>query len=109
MHGGDLALGINHDSRSQSSMAASADMVLAVDMWMVGPNTSRYLKLGCWLYPFMTSLALHLSMVLSCYVLYHSCDFADKLPASSGSCCHFHLHSEIPRIYVLHSNLDATQ
>jgi len=35
------------------------------------------------------------------------CDLADKLPASSGSCCHFHLHSKIPGTYVSHLNLDA--
>ena len=30
-----------------------------------------------------------------------------KLPASSGSRCHFPSHSEIPRTYVSRSNLDA--
>ena len=36
-----------------------------------------------------------------------SCDLADKLPDSSGSHCHFHLHSKIPGTYVSCSNLDA--
>src|SRR5882724_4425723 len=42
-----------------------------------------------------------------CYVLQHSCDLADKLPASSRSRCHYHSHSEIPGTYVSRSNLDA--
>jgi len=34
----------------------------------------------------------------------HSCDLADKLPASSRSHCHFHSHSKIPGTYVSRSD-----
>src|SRR5882724_7364827 len=57
------------DHRCQSSMAARANTVLTVGMWTMGVNTSRYLNPGHWLYPFATSLALCLSIVLSALYL----------------------------------------